>query len=155
MQGCELSAISAGLKRIPQSKRDAGIPCAKTLRANILLLSKSTEVVKIGVGLDLSGLLDLHALQHGHRALLDRHEALRSLVEPQAVSQMPRLCVQPNLEHMQHFQVIDLAPDLFGSQHPMERVSHMWAEAVHASQQLRVSSTDRQATREVLCSVCR
>ena len=151
MQGSDASAISVELTCIPQSQRDAGVPCAKTLRANILLLSKSTEVVKIGAGLDLSGLLDLNALQHGHRALLDRHEALRSRVKPQAVGQMPLLCVQPNSEQMQHFQVMTLLPTYLG--HNMLWMTSMWVEALHASQQLHVSSRSQQATQLELCSV--
>ncbi|KAK9835708.1 hypothetical protein WJX74_006391 [Apatococcus lobatus] len=105
-KGSQAPAAPPELKRIPQSQRAGGVPCAKTLRADLLVNSKA-NVLKLGVGLDLSGPLDLDALRQGYIALLERHEALRILVKPQAAGQMPLLFVQPLSERLQHFQVTE------------------------------------------------
>ncbi|KAK9827762.1 hypothetical protein WJX74_001347 [Apatococcus lobatus] len=100
-QGLKGSPVYVELKRSPQTQRDAGIPCAK-LRSNPSL---PQSALKIGSGLDLAGPLDLEAIQQGYRALLARHEALRTILKPQAAGQMPLLFVQPLTEQLQHFQV--------------------------------------------------
>ena len=117
-QDSEAAAVSVQLKRIPQSQRDEGVPCAKTLRTRFLSASGSAEVLKIGAGLNLSGLLDMHALQQSYRALVDRHEALRTVVKPQAGVQGPLLFVQPLAEQLQHYQVIASISNLLRAQQP-------------------------------------
>ncbi|KAK9834798.1 hypothetical protein WJX74_010932 [Apatococcus lobatus] len=69
------------------------------------------EIAKIGAGLKLMGPLDRDALQPGYLNLLERHEALRTLVKPQAAGQMPLLYVQQPSELLQHFKVTAAATE--------------------------------------------
>lgn len=106
MQDCQTSRVE--LKPLSQQAHDAGVPVAKTLRANLMrgALSAYTLAGNIGSGLVLSGPLDLEALHRSYLAVLQRHESLRTLVKPsEADGQMPVLVVQPVSEQLQHFRV--------------------------------------------------
>lgn len=95
------------LERLPDAELRAseGIPIAGTWRANYLTISAQSAAIKIGAYTGLQGPLDVDALRKSHRALLDRHESLRTVFRSRPGCHMPVLHVQPMSDELQDFRV--------------------------------------------------
>lgn len=98
------------------------MPAAKTNRGSMLVaaVAADTAMGNIGAGLDLSGPLDLDVLYKSYLAVLERHEALHTVVKPSgAEGEMPLLVVRPLSEQFQHFKVASA-----GSKEEAQAVGH-------------------------------
>lgn len=99
----ELPAHS--LVRVPDEQRSAGIPVAGTWRASYLTISAQSAAIKIGAFADLQGPLNIDALRESHKALLERHESLRTVFRLQPRGQMPVMHIQPMSDKLQDFSM--------------------------------------------------
>ncbi len=79
----EKSSKPVELKALSAEERAAGVPMARSWRANYFGISAGTGSNYIGVATELTGPLDVDALKSAHLRLLQRHESMRTVMKPQ------------------------------------------------------------------------
>lgn len=91
--------------RLSVKQRSAGIQVPGTWQATYFIVAAQCDTAKNRSYTELKGPLDMDALRWSHWALLERHEALRTVFKAQANGHLPLLLVQPMSEKLRLFSL--------------------------------------------------